>query len=84
MMRLATTARSRRTATSLPPAVSYHAEPLRMLFLGSIDEDVVIAKWFRIGNNTKSDFVFWPILYHIWKLHVKCDSEQLFFVDMSI
>ena len=24
------------------------------------------AQWFRTGKNTKSDLVFWPILYHIW------------------
>ena len=39
----------------------------------------IMAQWFRVGKNTKSDFVFWPFLYHIWKLHSKCDSEQLFF-----
>ena len=44
----------------------------------------IMAQWFRVGKNTKSDFVFWPLLYHIWKLHAKCDSEQLFFVDISI
>jgi len=38
------------------------------------------AQWFRAGQKYKSDFVFLPFLYHIWKLHVKCDSEQLFFL----
>ena len=29
-------------------------------------------------------YQIWPFKYHIWKLHSKCDTEQLFFVDISV